>query len=150
MARPSLTVFVIDDDDSVRKAVMRLIETAGWVGQTFARAEEFLEAELPPPDCLILDVRMPGGMSGLELQQHLSVHGPCVPIVFITGHEDEPTRDSAMAAGAVAFLTKPFDAMLLLDAVASSTFRSPEGTVASETQPDVGEGTQPATPVVQA
>jgi FixJ family two-component response regulator len=118
VAHPPLTVFVIDDDESVRKALQRLIQSVGLTARTFATAEAFLDAALPPPDCLILDVRMPGGLGGLELQQRLASHGPHIPIVFITAHEDVQTRDSALAAGAVAFLQKPFDDQALLEAVA--------------------------------
>lgn len=117
----SRTVYVIDDNESVRKAVRRLIQSAGLVARAFASAEEFLEAAPPPPDCLILDVRMPGGLSGLDLQQRLAGLEPSVPIVFVTAHEDEPTRERALAAGAVAFLVKPFDDQDLLDAVRAAT-----------------------------
>ncbi len=121
VARPPLTVFVIDDDESVRKAVRRLIQSAGLTARTFASAEDFLDAAPPSPDCLILDVRMPGGLGGLELQRRLAGCGSRIPIVFITAHEDAQTRDGALAAGAVAFLVKPFDDQELLDAVARAT-----------------------------
>src|SRR5262245_55247952 len=121
VARSPLTVFVIDDDESVRKAVRRLVQSAGLTARTFASAEDFLDAAPPSPDCLILDVRMPGGLGGLELQRRLASHGPRIPIVFITAHEDGQTRDSALAAGAVAFLMKPFDDQEVLDAVARAT-----------------------------
>ena len=124
MARPPLTVFIIDDDASVRKAVRRLVQSAGLTARTFASAEEFLGTALPPPDCLILDVRMPGGLGGLELQQRLTARVPRIPVVFITGHEDAQARDDALAAGAVAFLLKPFDGQALLDAVARAAGRS--------------------------
>jgi FixJ family two-component response regulator len=94
--------------------------------RTFASAEEFLDAETPPPDCLILDVRMPGGLGGTELQQHLASRGSTIPIVFITAHEDEQTRAGAMSAGAVAFLRKPFDDETLLGAVARATKQRPD------------------------
>lgn len=121
VARSPLTVFVIDDDESVRKAVRRLIQSAGFTARAFASAEAYLDAALPAPDCLVLDVRMPGGLGGLELQQRLAARGWRVPIVFITGHEDAQTRDRALAAGAAAFLRKPFDDQELLDAVARVT-----------------------------
>lgn len=117
VAIPQPTIFVIDDDESVRKALRRLLRSVGMTVQTFASAEDFLNAVLPPPDCLVLDMRMPGGLSGLELQQLLARGGPTIPIVFITGHEDQPTRCQAMAAGAIDFLQKPFDDQLLLEAV---------------------------------
>src|SRR5262245_34431149 len=91
--------------------------------ETFASAEDFLGATLPLPDCLVLDMRMPGGLSGLELQQRLAGGGPCIPIVFITGHHDQQARHQAMAAGAIDFLQKPFDDQLLLEAVARAAAR---------------------------
>jgi FixJ family two-component response regulator len=122
--RPPATIFVIDDDESVCKALRRLLRSVGMNVQTFARAEDFLGAVLPPPDCLILDVRMPGGLSGLELQQRMARGGPSIPIVFITGHEDQQARHQAMAAGAIGFLQKPFDDQLLLEAVARAAAQS--------------------------
>src|SRR5262245_19309339 len=118
MEQPRPTVFVIDNDESVRKALRRLLRSVGLNVQTFASAEDFLAAMLSPPDCLVLDMRMPGGLSGLELQQRLARGGPCSPIVFITGHEDQQARREAMAAGAIDFLQKPFDDQRLLEAVA--------------------------------
>jgi FixJ family two-component response regulator len=120
VARPALTVFVIDDE-SVRTAVRRLIQPAGVAARTFASADDYLDAALPPPDCLILDVRMPGGLGGLELQRRLAIDGPRVPIVFITAHQDVQTRDSALAAGSIAFLQKPFEDQALLEAVGKAT-----------------------------
>jgi FixJ family two-component response regulator len=117
------TVAVIDDDESVRKALRRLIRSVGLNVETFATAEEFLApAGDRAPACLILDVRMPG-MSGLELQKQLAALGRHLPIVFITAHEDEPARREALQAGAVDFLQKPFDERLLLDAVAKALAR---------------------------
>jgi FixJ family two-component response regulator len=114
------TVFVIDDDESVRKALLRLLRSAGWSACGFATAEEFLDAGDPCPGaCLVLDVRMPG-MSGLELKQLLDqrVHRP--PVIFITGCHDEHLRQQAVRAGAAGFLTKPFDDQSLLDAVSGA------------------------------
>jgi FixJ family two-component response regulator len=113
-------IYVIDDDASVRKALKRLIRSAGMSAHAFASAEDFLSSSLPLPDCLVLDLRMPG-MSGLELQQQLAAEGRSVPIVFISAHDDAPTRFCALAAGAIAFLHKPFDDNALLDAIAQAT-----------------------------
>jgi FixJ family two-component response regulator len=124
VAQPHPTIFVIDDDESVRKALRRLLRSVGMNVETFASAEDFLDAGLPPPDCLVLDLRMPGGLSGLELQQHLARGGPCIPIIFITGHEDEQARCQAAAAGAIDFLQKPFEDQLLLEAVARAAAQS--------------------------
>jgi FixJ family two-component response regulator len=112
------TVSVIDDDESVRRALGRLIRSFGLNVETFASAEEFLTpGERRAPACLILDMRMPG-MSGLELQERLTAAGRRIPVVFIAGHPDESARRDALAAGAVEFLQKPFDDRVLLDAVA--------------------------------
>ena len=87
--------------------------------RTFARAEEFLAAELPLPDCLVVDLCMPG-MSGLELQQRLIVTGKRVPIVFISAHDDEGSRQAAMSAHAVDFLRKPFEEQALLEVLSTA------------------------------
>jgi FixJ family two-component response regulator len=113
-------ITVIDDDASVRKALKRLIRSAGMASHAFASAEDFLASPLPLPDCLVLDLRMPG-MSGLELQQHLAAEHRPVPIVFISAHDDDQTRHAALAAGAAAFLHKPFDDHTLLEAIAQAT-----------------------------
>jgi len=110
-------VVIIDDDESVRKALRRLLRSAGASPETFATAEEFLDAAAQPaPACLILDVHLPG-LSGLELQKRLTAEGRCVPVVFITAYGDGRMRDLALRAGAIAFLQKPFEERLLLDAV---------------------------------
>ncbi len=117
MAPSSQVVSVVDDDESVCKALRRLLRSFGINVETFATAEEFLaRAAGAAPACLILDVRMPG-MSGLDLQQHLNTAGRRIPIVFITAHQDQQARHAALAAGAVDFLIKPFDEHVLLRAV---------------------------------
>jgi RNA polymerase sigma factor (sigma-70 family) len=114
-ARP--IVFVVDDDDDVRRSLERLIGSVGLEVETFASAQEFLQREPPDdPACLVLDVRMPG-LSGLDLQQKLTAAGLGVPIIFMTGHGTVPMSVRAMKAGAVDFLQKPFDDQVLLDAV---------------------------------
>jgi FixJ family two-component response regulator len=116
---------LIDDDESVRRALGRLLRSAGMNVLAFATAEEFLETAPPPaPDCLILDVHLPG-LSGLELQKRLAAEGRCVPVVFITAYEDEQARDVALRGGAVAFLYKPFEEKALLEAVEAALRRSP-------------------------
>src|SRR5262249_51050385 len=114
---PAPTVFVIDDDPSVRKALGRLLRAAGCRVQAFAAADEFLGQ--PPPDgpaCLVLDVCLPG-IDGLDLQRPLPGRQAGLPVVFITGHGAIPMSVRAMKAGAVDFLPKPFHAQDLLDAV---------------------------------
>ena len=111
------TVFVVDDDESVLRSVVRLLETAGLRVEGFGSAESFLEREAPTgPACLVLDVRM-SGLTGLELQRRLTAAGRAAAIVFITGHGDVPMSVEAMKAGAVDFLLKPFDDEALLAAI---------------------------------
>jgi FixJ family two-component response regulator len=118
------TVFVVDDDASVRRALVRLLHSAGYQTKTFASAEGFLaQSRFDNPGCIILDVRMPG-LNGLELQQALSAADRQLPIVFITGHGDVPMSVRAMKAGAEDFLPKPFDDEELLKAVAQALSKS--------------------------
>jgi signal transduction histidine kinase len=113
-------VFVVDDDRSVRESLRNLIRSAGLNVQTFASAQEFLTSQRPgAPNCLVLDVQMPG-LSGLDLQQELAKDLAQIPIIFITGHEDIPTTVRAMKAGAVDFLIKPFGEEALLNSVRSA------------------------------
>jgi FixJ family two-component response regulator len=130
------TVFVVDDDASVREALGSLIRSAGMKVETFASAQEFLAR--PPvdaPGCLVLDVRLPG-LSGLDLQSRMAEINLELPIVFITGHGDIPTTVRAMKAGAQEFLTKPFRDQDLLDAVAQAIERH---RVARRRQAEMGE-----------
>jgi len=111
------TVFVVDDDASVREAVRSLLRSVGLSVETFSTAQEFLSSPRnTAPGCLVLDVRLPG-IGGLELQHQLAERNLHVPIVFITGHGDIPMSVRAIKAGAVEFLTKPFRDQDLLDAV---------------------------------
>jgi FixJ family two-component response regulator len=108
---------VVDDDASVLKALGRLLRAAGFAVRTFPSPQVFLnEHDATAPGCVVLDLSMPG-LDGLQIQQTLSRLGDGCPIVFITGHGDIASSVSAMKAGAVDFLTKPFDASRLLDAV---------------------------------
>lgn len=112
------TVFLVDDDASVRRALARLIKSAGHDVQTFASAREFLGTKIGSEEagCLVLDVRMPG-LTGIDLQRELETMHRNLPIVFITGHGDIPMSVKAMRAGAVDFLTKPVKDKALLGAV---------------------------------
>src|SRR5437667_11460944 len=111
------TVFLVDDDPSIREALSSLIRSVGLRVETFSSAQEFLRHKLPDaPACLVLDVRMPG-RSGLDLQHELAAEARTTPIIFITGHGDIPMSVRAMKAGAVEFLTKPFRDRDLLDAI---------------------------------
>lgn len=120
------TVFVVDDDVSVREALEGLIRTAGWDVRTFASAEAFLAC--PPtlgPNCLVLDVTLPD-LNGLDLQARIAGDRAETPIIFITGYGDVPMTVRAMKAGAVEFLTKPFDDDDLLGAIEAALGRSRE------------------------
>jgi FixJ family two-component response regulator len=110
-------VYVVDDDPSVRKALERLLRSAGHDAKTFASASEFLDSSHPDvPGCLILDIKMPK-VSGLELQDRLTEKGISFPVIFITGHGTVPSSVRAFKAGAMDFLQKPFEDRELLDAV---------------------------------
>ena len=110
-------VFIIDDDQSMRDALTRLLGTVGLRAQAFETPQEFLNTKRPDtPSCLVLDVRLPG-VSGLDLQRELADVDPPIQIVFITAHGDIPMTVQALKAGAVDFLTKPFRDQQLLDAV---------------------------------
>jgi FixJ family two-component response regulator len=110
-------VFVVDDDISVRESLGAMIRFAGFRSETFASAREFLERPcVPVPSCLILDIGLPD-LNGLDLQDLVANDRPDMPIIFITGRGDVPTSVRAMKAGAIEFLTKPFDDDILLDAI---------------------------------
>ena len=110
-------VAVVDDDESYRLAVQRLLKSAGLPVRSFASAEDFLKSgQQQETGCLIADIRMPG-MSGLDLQGKLNAEHCPIPIIFITAHGDEEMRLQAMRGGAVKFLAKPFDGAMLLESV---------------------------------
>jgi len=110
-------VFIVDDDEAVRRAMERLIRSVGLRVESFASAQEFLTREAPPePACIVLDVRMPG-LSGLDLQEKLAEAKLDMPVIFMTGHGTVPMSVRAMKAGATDFLQKPIDDQVLLDAV---------------------------------
>lgn len=117
------TVFVVDDDASMREALKNLLRSVGHEVETFGNAQEFLSSyRSDAPGCLILDVRLPG-LSGLDLQRQLAEANVHLPIVFITGHGDIQMSVRAIKAGAVEFLTKPFRDQDLLDAVQQAVDR---------------------------
>jgi len=117
-------VFVVDDDVSVRESLEGLISFAGWQPETFASAGEFLSSpRASVPNCLVLDVSLPD-LNGLELQKLIAADRIDMPIIFITGHGDVPMTVQAMKAGAVEFLTKPFDDDVLLSAIRHAIERS--------------------------
>jgi FixJ family two-component response regulator len=117
-------VFVVDDDVSVRESLELLIRCEGWQPETFASAQDFLDyPRVLVPNCLVLDVSLPG-LNGLDLQRLVAGDRRDMPIIFITGHGDVPMTVQAMKAGAVEFLTKPFNDDVLLTAIRAAIERS--------------------------
>jgi len=124
MSQRTPTVFVVDDDVSVRESLESLIRCEGWMPKTFESSQEFLDhPRVPVPNCLVLDVSLPG-LNGLALQSLIAGERTDMPIIFITGHGDVPMTVQAMKAGAVEFLTKPFNDEVLLAAVRAALERS--------------------------
>ncbi len=112
-----LTVFIVDDDPEVRRSISVLVRSVGLEARMFGSARDFLDAFDPNvAGCLVLDMRMPG-MTGLQLQQALNERNIRIPIVFITAHGEIPTATSAMRAGAIDFIPKPFSPQLLLERI---------------------------------
>ena len=110
-------IAIVDDDESVCRAIRRLVRSVAMDGETFSSGQDFLDLldAMPSfqPDCLILDVQMPR-MNGLEVQQQLIKSGKRVPVIFITAHDEVGAREKALAAGAMAFIRKPFNDELLI------------------------------------
>ena len=128
------TVFIIDDDLSMRRAIQDLVESVGLLAESFATGGEFLRrGRTTSPSCLVLDVRLPQ-MSGLDFQSRLAETGTQIPIIFITAHGDVPMSVKALKAGAVEFLTKPFRDQDLLDAIQQALQRD---RVAREQQAEI-------------
>ena len=123
MSAPKGLVLVVDDDESVRRSLSRLLRAAGLASETFPSAEAFLaRSPVEEVGCLVLDLRM-RGLTGLDLQKRLTETGQHLPIVFLTAHGDIPTGVEAMKLGAVDFLTKPVDDKRLLAAVQQALAR---------------------------
>jgi FixJ family two-component response regulator len=117
MTSSSPIVFIVDDDEEMRLSMRRILKTVDLQAELFARAQDFLQKNIPDvPSCLVLDVRLPG-MGGLEVQQKLIEAGINIPIIFITAHGDIPMSVKAMKSGAFEFLTKPFRPQEFLDAI---------------------------------
>ena len=124
MSQVKPIVFVVDDDVSVRESLELLIRCEGWQPATFASAQEFLACPRAlVPSCLVLDVSLPG-LNGLDLQKRVAIERTDMPIIFITGYGDVPMTVQAMKAGAVEFLTKPFNDDVLLTAIRAALERS--------------------------
>ena len=129
MAQEKSLVAVVDDDTSVRKALARLLSSAGFAVDAFSGGEQFLESlSQYVPRCAIVDLHMPN-MSGLELQAQIAASGLHVPVIVITAYDEPTLRERALAGGATGYLTKPFSDECLLEAVAAATRRpSPDRT----------------------
>jgi len=126
-------VFVVDTDRSASKALESLITSAGWQVEAFASASEFLARPRPSgPSCLVLDVSLPD-LTGLELQEHIAAERPDMPIIFLSSVCDVQTTVKAMKAGALEFLTKPFDQTVLLPAIRQA-FRRSEAALIRESE----------------
>jgi RNA polymerase sigma factor (sigma-70 family) len=123
MTDPKPTVFVVDDDASVRDAIGNLLESVGVCAKVFGSTEEFMQARrIEAPKCLVLDVRLPG-KNGLDFQAELESAGVEIPIIFITAYGDIPMTKRAMKGGAIEFLTKPFEKQDLLVAISNGLER---------------------------
>jgi two-component system, LuxR family, response regulator FixJ len=131
------TIYVVDDDDSMRQAVALLLRTVGYHPIVYARPRDFL-AKFDPNvhGCAVLDIRMPE-MSGLELQQQLNLSGAILPVIFITGHGDIPMAVQAMKDGAFDFMTKPFRDQDLLDRINNALKQDAENRAAIEMHADL-------------
>ena len=118
MPRATRLISIVDDDYSVRRALGRLVQLAGFSAETFGSAEEFLRsAALGLTACLVLDIHLSGRMGGFELQERLTTDQIAIPIIFITAHDNVGTRERAERSGAAAYLLKPFEGQVLLDAL---------------------------------
>jgi len=116
--RATRLISIVDDDYSVRRALGRLVQLAGFSAETFGSAEEFLRsAALGLTACLVLDIHLSGRMGGFELQERLTTDQIAIPIIFITAHDNVGTRERAERSGAAAYLLKPFEGQMLLDAL---------------------------------
>jgi FixJ family two-component response regulator len=110
-------IYIIDDDESVRKAFKRLLRSVNLDVETFSSAEEFLKSQKPNKNsCIIIDIRMPG-LTGFDLQRKLNDQGIKIPVIVISASDDAQTREQARELGAVAFFRKPIDDQALLDAI---------------------------------
>jgi len=120
MAAKPTVVIVVDDNAGFLKSVARLLSVHGFATRTFSSAEAMLDSDAArTATCLLLDIHL-GGISGIELQRRLAASGSTCPVIFMTAIDDDFTRQEAMNAGCVAYLKKPFDPQMLLDAIAKA------------------------------
>ena len=140
------TIYIVDDDDGMRRALTVLMTTVGYHAVPFAKPTDFLAKHDPrQPGCLVLDVRMPE-MSGLEVQQQLNRSGSLIPVILITGHGDIPMAVQAMKDGAFDFLQKPFRDQELLDRINAALKQDAENRAAVERLADVKARAESLTP----
>jgi FixJ family two-component response regulator len=140
-------VYVVDDDDSLRTALSRLLRAAGHETRSYSSAAEFLLARKQPlRGCLLLDVRIPGGPSGMELHRGLRDQDEMLPVIFITGHGDIPMSVQAIKAGAFDFLPKPVQRETLLAAVSAALAQDEERWDAAERRAELGRRLATLTP----
>jgi len=143
---PASTVFVIDDDQSVRRSLALLLRSGGFNAETFESAQAFLQRyDADRPGCIILDVRMPG-MSGMELQRELLNGESNLPIIFITAHGDVPMAVDAVQAGAVDFIQKPFRDDVLMDRIRTALRKNAELRITSARRAETAERIAGLTP----
>lgn len=147
MPNNTSTVFVVDDDPSIRESLSLLLNSAGYNVKTFDSATEFLELGCVTEGtaCLVLDVKMPG-LSGLDLQQELNSRNYAMPVIFITGHGDVPMSVQAMKKGAVDFLSKPFDDNELLNAINEALANASEARLNLDKQKHIQQRLNSLTP----
>ncbi len=130
MSRVKPLIAIVDDDESVCRALRRLVRLSGMDAEAFASGAELIErlGAMPPfsPDCVVLDLQMPG-MNGFEVQERLARVDRELPVVFITAHDEPAARERALAAGAVAFLRKPFDQELFIATLRAAVNRGASG-----------------------
>lgn len=146
MKEKPTAVYIVDDDSGVRSSIRMLLKSIGIAATSMASAQEFLEAYDPSqPGCLVLDIRMPG-MSGMELQQQLSLRGAIIPVIFITGHGDIPMAVEAMQHGAFDFLQKPFRDQDLIDRIQKALARDRETRAALQKHSQIRDKLESLTP----
>ena len=127
MTKACLLVAIVDDEEPVRKALMRLMRSVGLSVETFASGPEFLQSlDTRLPDCVLLDLHMPQ-MNGFNVQAHLARKCAALPVIIVTGHDLPNARERAMAGGASAFLRKPVHDRILLDAISVATSSAQPG-----------------------
>jgi len=125
MPQEVFTVYIVDDDASIRGALKRLLKSVGYHAETFESAEAFLDSiSIQREGCLVLDIRLPG-MTGLDLQEKLLLSGRVYPVIFMTAHDNPEWQERASKAGAIAYLKKPFPEQALLYAIQAASLEGP-------------------------